>query len=227
MKTQTRLASLVFLVALFPAAARCATDTPVYFAPEPGAAKAEANRDGFSIANAVLRMSWRTSADGMHGLEFTDAITHRTISAQPVPFILLFGDGSVLAASEMAVVQEPKIVDLEVQAGAARLSERLPGKAVAIELADKAGRLRATWTVILRDGSNYVRQEFKLTAGSGDVPVREVRLVDWKLANARVVGTVKGSPIVAGTILWPSKIHSHRVLSPLNGGDAGLKESCH
>ena len=63
-----------------------------------------------------------------------------------------------------------------------------------------ARQLHVTWQVILRDGSNYVRQEVAVTAEAGDVPVREVRLVDWNLPDAHVVGTVKGSPIVAGTL---------------------------
>jgi hypothetical protein len=200
MKIRTRLASLVFLIALFPAAALCATDTPVYFAPEPGVAKAEVNRDGFSIANHVLRMSWKNSVDGVHGLEFADAIAHRATPAQPLPFVLLLGDGSVLTSSDMTVVEAPKVVELAAQPDAARLSEQFLGKAVVVELADKSGKLRVLWTVILRDASNYVRQEFKLTANSGDVPVREVRLVDWNLPGAHVVGTVKGSPIVTDTI---------------------------
>jgi len=55
----------------------------------------------------------------------------------------------------------------------------------------------------LRDGSRYVRQEVTLRAadGGGEVPIREVRLVDLDLAGqgAEVRGEVRGSPIVAGS----------------------------
>jgi len=60
--------------------------------------------------------------------------------------------------------------------------------------------LRVSWHVVLRDGSNYVRQQFEVVAKAQYVAVREVRLVDWNLPDAHVIGTVKGSPIVAGTI---------------------------
>jgi hypothetical protein len=71
---------------------------------------------------------------------------------------------------------------------------------VVVELEDELGRLHVTWQVILRDGSNYVRQEVAVAAKTSDVPVREVRLLDWYSPAARVIGTVKGSPIVAGPI---------------------------
>ncbi len=71
---------------------------------------------------------------------------------------------------------------------------------VVTELEDEPGRLHITWRVILRDGSNYVRQEVTVTAKAVDVPVREVRMVDFQVPYARVLGTVKGSPVVAGLL---------------------------
>ena len=117
-----------------------------------------------------------------------------------MPFVLLLGDGSVVSASGMKMVGPPEVVELDANPGAARLAERIPGKAVAVEFEDERGRLHVTWQVILRDGSNYVRQQFVLLAKNQDVAVREVRLVDWNLPDAHVVGTVKGSPVVAGTL---------------------------
>jgi hypothetical protein len=117
-----------------------------------------------------------------------------------LPFTLLLGDGSVFAASALKIVAAPKLVGLTAQPAASRLSDRSPGKAVVVELEDELGRLHVTWQVILRDGSNYVRQEVAVAAKTSDVPVREVRLLDWYSPAARVIGTVKGSPIVAGPI---------------------------
>ena len=105
-----------------------------------------------------------------------------------------------MTAAAMRTAGPPTVVDLPARANASRLSDRIPGKSVVVEFDDGHGRLRVKWRIVLRDGSNYVRQEATLEAGADDVPVREVRLVDWTLPDARVVGTVKGSPIVAGTL---------------------------
>ena len=100
----------------------------------------------------------------------------------------------------MKVVAAPKMAELVAEPSSSRLAERVPGKAVVTELEDESGRLHVAWRVILRDGSNYVRQEVTVTAKTVDVPVREVRMVDFHAPYARVVGTVKGSPVVTGLL---------------------------
>ena len=54
------------------------------------------------------------------------------------------------------------------------------------------------WRLELRDGSEYVREIVTLKASVRDAAIRRVRLVDAMLPEARVVGTVAGSPMAAG-----------------------------
>ncbi|HEY6050071.1 MAG TPA: enterotoxin, partial [Thermoanaerobaculia bacterium] len=87
---------------------------------------------------------------------------------------------------------------LHADPGAARSSERAPGRQVVAELADAAGRFRATWRAILRDGSRYVRAEVELASAGAPVAIAEIHLLDLELPQAAVVGSVRGSPIVGG-----------------------------
>ena len=191
---------VLLLAALMGSVGLSAQHTPVYFAPEPGVAQAEVNSDGFSLSNNVLRVSWTVANRHIQGAEFETLIDHRGLPAQAVPFTLLLRDGTLESGSTMKMVSAPKVITLDAHPDAARLSERIPGKAVVVELEDDGGKLDLTWKIILRNGSNYVRQEIALLSNVTDVPVREVRLVDWQLPDAHVVGTVKGSPIVATTL---------------------------
>lgn len=197
--TITIRTTLLFL-AIFAAVRMYAQDTPVYFAPSPGVAKADVGPSGFSVSNSILRMSWKIVGAHAEGAEFKDLLSHQTITVQPRPFTLILDDGSVIPASAMKMMGAPEVIELVTHPDASRLAERIPGKSVVVEFEDQGGRLHLTWRVILRDGSNYVRQQFEVLAKSQDVGVREVRLIDWNLPNARVVGTVKGSPLVAGTL---------------------------
>ncbi|MFZ1133804.1 MAG: hypothetical protein WAN69_02585 [Candidatus Korobacteraceae bacterium] len=185
------------LVASGLAGAAWSQDTPVYFAPEPGVAKSEVRTDRFVLQNAAVAISAQISGSHVEEIEFRNL--NVSGSAKPtrvLPFVLLLGDGTVLSASDMKIIAVPKLVELDGHPGASRLSERIPGESIVVEFADEQDRLHVTWRVILRDGSNYIRQEIVVTAKSGDVLVREVRLLDWHSPTARVVGTVKGSPIV-------------------------------
>ena len=65
-------------------------------------------------------------------------------------------------------------------------------------LRDAAGRVQIAWSVVLRDGSNYVRETVTISAIGEDVPIAEVRMVDAGVSGAHVVGSVRGSPIVVG-----------------------------
>ena len=197
MRTVLRILSLAGLLGL---SGLRAQDTPVYFAPVPGVSKTELRADGFVLWNAVVSLRASVSGDRVEGLEFQPLNFSNVSHERLQPFTLLLGDGTVLPASAMKFVAAPKIVELNAHPTASRLSERIPGKAVIVELEDKTGKLHITWQVILRDGSNYVRQEIDVAAKALDVPIREVRLVDWYSSVARVAGTVKGSPIVAGAL---------------------------
>lgn len=171
-------------------------------ATEPGPAQIEVNKNGFTLSNALLSASWRVAGGGVTGSEFRDRVTNRALPAQASPFVLVLRDGRVLNASSMRVVAGPRPVMLQGRTESSRQGERVDGKAVSVELEDAGGAVHATWRVVLRDGANYLRQELTVEPGSksGDVPVAEVRLIDWTLKDASVSGTVKGSPVVAGNI---------------------------
>jgi hypothetical protein len=50
--------------------------------------------------------------------------------------------------------------------------------------------------VVIRPRGSYLRSQLAIRAGAADVAVTEVRLLDFRDAEARVAGTVPGSPIV-------------------------------
>ena len=173
---------------------------PIVPSPAPGPANAAISRDSFSLFNSALKISWRIADGRFRGNRFENLLIRKVLSAQPTPFVLLLADGHVISASDMRMTSGPSVRDLSVQAAASRHADRLPGKAVVVELEDDAGTIRATWQAILRDDSNYIRQRVTLVAKSIDVSIAEIRLIDWELPKAQVVGTVKGSPVVAGSL---------------------------
>ena len=67
-----------------------------------------------------------------------------------------------------------------------------------LESSDHA--LQVDWSLVLLDGSTYIRQLLTIHAGSRDLPVTRVELIDLSLPNAHVSGSVAGSPIVAGNV---------------------------
>jgi hypothetical protein len=152
--------------------------TPVFFEPDPGVARVQITADGFSLSNAALSASWRLSNGILRRGEFRDQLAGLSLAGPANPFVFILGGGRALMPSNMIVTSGPTVNDLTPNPDAARLSERLPGKAVVTQFRDSDGLLNVTWHVILRDGSNYLRDEVTVAAADYDVPIIEIRMID-------------------------------------------------
>ena len=96
------------------------------------------------------------------------------------------------------------------------------------------GLVHVDWSIVLLEGSHYIRQTVTIAAaGEKDVPISRVQLIDLHLPGAHVVGSVDGSPIVAGNLfvgfehpLSQSKVRGDRATAwierelPLRAGQA-------
>ena len=162
-----------------------------------GARFASAGGD-LTLSNARISATWSLT-DGFRLLRVADVMGAQQIAAGAAPFSLVLADGTTLGADAMKVVSGPTPERLPAVAGASRLAERFAGRQITLVLEDRAGRLRVTWHGILRDGSPYIRQELVLQAVGEPVAVSQIVLVDLAAAGAAVSGTVRGSPVVAGT----------------------------
>jgi hypothetical protein len=194
-----RLTLLTASLLIIASASTAQTTTPVFFEPHPGAAQAHITASGFILSNSALRATWLVSHDKFSSGEFRDLLAHKSLGAPVNPFVLLLSDGRVLAASDMKVTSAPVVEELKTNPTASKLSERLSGKSVSVQLQDDTSQLTLTWRAILRDGSAYLRQEITLSAKEKDVSIREVRMIDWIMPDARVAGQVRGSPVIDGT----------------------------
>jgi hypothetical protein len=130
-------------------------------------------------------------------MSITDRL-HGTDLAVDAPFGLLLKGGAVCNPGNMSIAGEPLQRELIPHSEASRMAERVHGEQIDVPLETSDHSLRATWSLVLLDGSSYIRQVLTLTAGEQDVSIQRVQLIDAPLAEARVVGSVDGSPMVAG-----------------------------
>ena len=168
-------------------------------AQEPGKVVVAADDGHYGLSNAVLDVNWTVTADHVGNLTLKDKLHNRTIQL-PALFAVQLKNGSIYSAAHLRVDGEPQRKQLSAESSASRYAERVPGVEFDTHLVSEDAALHGTWSVILRDGSNYVRQVLTLTAGEKDLAIRRIELVDATLPGAQVVGSVKGSPIVFGDL---------------------------
>lgn len=189
------LARLVFALTVILAAISTAQaiDLP---ATQPGPAAAAFDGPRLTLENAVLQARWDLSPGKMRLMEVVDRATGSRLTFDADLFGIKLADGTELTASSLRSSQ-PMLGRIAPRPAAVRLAERSAGWRAVIKLATGDGRTRLAWQAVLRDGSNYVRQEIAVLAHAGPRPV-EWRLLDLTDGNVRACGIVDGSPLVAG-----------------------------
>jgi len=161
-------------------------------------AHAALHGDELILGNDAISGAWSAAGGSLRPVRLTDALRGTPLPHSGELFTLTLADRTVLAASAFQIVDAPRIVPLAGDARASRFAERVSGRALTATLRDPGGRVEAVWRAVLRDGSSYLRQEIALRALAGDVPLREIGLLDFHASDAWVTGTVRGSPIVIG-----------------------------
>jgi len=178
-----------------------AVAAPSFPGREPGKARAACAVNELTLGNDVIRVKWQISAGGLVLDSVTDLIRGESISVDRAAFEVLLADGMPVSSKEMTVAGSPRIEVLMPDQHAGVYSNRLEGKAIAVDLAHKESGLRAEWRGMLRDGSNYIRHEVTLRA-SKRVRVNEIVLLELPLDEAHVAGDVQGSPAVSAGMFF-------------------------
>jgi hypothetical protein len=166
-----------------------------------GAAATSSTGGTFRISDETVEARGDVRAGRLGGVTFLDRLHARTLPLD-VPFAVLTADGRIYGVANLRVEGEPQVRMLTANPQASRYAERLPGRAIDVPLVSDDGALRADWSIILRDGSKYLRQVLTLTAMGKDLPIARVELFDLALPAAQVEGTVKGSPAVDGNLYF-------------------------
>jgi hypothetical protein len=155
--------------------------------------------DNFSLKNHAIGAKWSVTEGKVNSLVVIDRIHGKELHVA-VPFAILLGDGSIYDASGLRLTRHPAQHELTPRPEASRLADRLHGEEFDFPLESSDRSLRVVWSLILLDGSSYLRQLVAITAGGQDIPIDRVELIDLALPGAHVSGSVAGSPIVAGNL---------------------------
>jgi hypothetical protein len=165
----------------------------------PGPVIATQAGDGFQLEDHFIAARVSVSEDKVRALVFTDRL-HGTKLRADTPFAILLKDGSIYDAKTLELTGRPTKHELTARPDASRLADRLHGEQFDLSLESSDHSLQVIWSLILLDGSSYLRQSLNISARGHDVPISRVALIDLPLPGAHVSGTVAGSPIVAGDL---------------------------
>jgi len=171
--------------------------------PAPGDAQGRVFNNELILQNTLISCTWDVSEGRLKPGYVRNKLAASTLQlAETQCFLLVLEGGQVTKASDLKVVRGPDLKNLEPNSESYRLAEQFGGKQISVKLASSDGHLEVEWRAILRDGSNYVRQEATLTAASKSIKIEEIVLLELRESNAKVMGTVDGSPVVVGNMFF-------------------------
>ncbi len=171
--------------------------------PAPGEAQVTFSKDKLTLQNRLISCTWSTSERQLRPQHVTNKLTKRTIQMQGTQcFSFVTEGGQVINASDLNIVAGPKLNKLRPNSKSCRLAEQLEGMQISVTLVSPLKNFKVQWRAILRNGSNYVRQELRLTAASKPVKIEKIVLLELNEPNAKVIGTVDGSPVTVGNIFF-------------------------
>jgi hypothetical protein len=155
--------------------------------------------NGWKLQNGIIAAAFSYAGNRLDNLVITDSLHNAAIPVAQ-PFAILMKDGTIYRAADVAIAGPVSQQELAPLAAASRMADRIHGFEVDVPLETPDHALHLTWSLILRDGSQYVRQSLTIAAGDHDAAISRVQLIDLPLADAHVAGSVDGSPIVAGNL---------------------------
>ena len=154
--------------------------------------------DSYSLGNHLIAASVSV-AGGRLGKVVIQNRTNGTEVRLEEPFRILLKDGDILDGTNLRITGSPREVHVAPPPHASRLAATIPGEIIQVQLDSSEHAVHVDWSMVLLEGSNYIRQVVTIAAAGGkDLPISQVQLVDVTMPGAHVAGSVAGSPIVAG-----------------------------
>jgi hypothetical protein len=192
----------VFLASFCVALPFAAGQSSVLYKASTGTANAEIQGTVLSLSNQMMQAQWSVAESKLTSLTLKFRATGVEVPLPRDAFSFAFNDGTTIRASDMTIVDGPQIEDLSSNSGASRAAEQFAGKVIRLRLEYQSTKksFKVIWRAVLRDDSNYVRQQIALSAPNSDQSISEVYLFSESLPGAKVIGTVKGSPVTAGDL---------------------------
>lgn len=229
MKRPITCLALAGALALSPAHVQAEPATQAARSPLSAVLAEAGDSSAVTLANGRLEANVAVDRGVLRGVKLTDKTTGRVLELGE-PFILDLlvipendeSDEAVpsvpvaLKASDF-VAGRPVVSEIAAVPNARRLIDRVAAKVIEVVLAPTPDGLSAVWKIELREDAGYIRQTLTLKPLMGDAMVKEIRLLDFAAGDARVAGSVQGSPIVVGSNIFAGVEHPMAVSAVKDG----------
>ena len=161
----------------------------------PGKAMALHSDNYFSLENHIVKIIFRVNKNQIHPEKFIDKENKKEINLSPFDwFSISLKNGKIIKAKDFYLEKAPEIKPATTKLNSAKFSDKLNGKIISATLVNKLFGLTIQWEAQLKEGSNYIKQQWTFHAKDS------LEIVKYSLLqipeNVKQMGTVDGTPLV-------------------------------
>jgi hypothetical protein len=182
---------LVVLAILVVPLVTLAATPPWYPAELPGKAAADKSGDIFALHNSALSIKWDAKNLKLQSAQDTAG---NPIFSEPIELFNIQIDGKQVLASQLKQKGGIKIKKLSADSKSPNWGGREKGVALRGTFEDPGGSFRIVWSALMRNHSNYIRQELEIYALK-PIQVGTITLLKGSAPDAQIKGRSTGSPI--------------------------------
>lgn len=170
---------------------------PPWLPRDPGQAHCRSSGAVAELRNGALRFAVHIEGNGLKPAALDNGFTGEAHALKGELFAVTPRGREEIPASRLRLDGEVSCQAVQAQPNGVRAGSRRTGFALDANLVDADTGLTVHWRTVLRDGTNYVRQEVRFQPAH-DLDLAVVKLVDLDEPGAFVDGVVAGSPIISG-----------------------------
>ncbi|HEX4511441.1 MAG TPA: enterotoxin, partial [Burkholderiaceae bacterium] len=187
----------VIITACVSAAAAPQSLPPPWLPIDPGRAHCSVDADHAELKNRALRFAVSSAAGGLVPIALDNGFTGQAEPLAGDLFSILPRGAAWIGSRRFDLDGPVTCADVTPRPDAARAAEHRAGVMLLATLRDPSSGLRVNWRATLRDGTNYVREDFHLQS-EREIDLARFAALELDLPDATAAGTVNGSPVIAG-----------------------------
>jgi hypothetical protein len=168
----------------------------------PGRAVALRSGNNFSLENDVVKIIFQVNKNQIYPEKFIDKESENEMNLVPFNwFSITLENGKIITAKDFDLEKFPEIKQATRKTNSAKYSDKLNGKIISATFIDKSIGLTIKWEAQLKDGSNYIKQQWSFQA-KDSLEIVKYSMLEIPSENAKQMGTVDGTPLVSDEMFF-------------------------
>ena len=191
----------------------------------PGKAMIKTRGKNIMLGNDVVRMVFKTGKKGIEIREFIDKESKvNLITGNNQVFEITLSTNHTVSSDDFIMINSPVIEVIKGDPGSRSLAGRSDGKKISADLENSREGIFLHWEAEIRDGSNYIRQNFRFKAENPDSISEITPLILPLLTGMRKEGIVDGSPIIYNNMFFALEYPLSKVVEKGSCITSGIKQ---